>query len=150
LNQPARTARILILVGLLLQGVEVAVWFVEAVSATVPFERSVFVTLGSIGTCWLFLVYFLAYDLTSAGEFERAWTPTLVFAILSIVTLNILSGLLYLFAYLDLGKARSLELTPSAQLVPRPLATGSKVCPACQRANPLSAKYCRGCGFILG
>jgi zinc-ribbon domain len=151
LNQPARTAGILIIVGLLLQGVQVVWWFVAgAIGYGGWLPRWIFFALGVVGAVWLVLVYLLAYRPVHFGEYQKARTPTLAFAVLSILTLEILSGLLFILAYDNLGKARSLGLRTSAQVDPRPLATGSKVCPACHRENPLSATFCQACGFILG
>lgn len=151
MNQPARTARILIVVGLLLQTVQVAAWFVAAATSLGGgLPPWVFFTLGAGGASLLVLVYLLAYRPARIGEFEKARIPTLAFAVLSIVSLEILSGLLYLFAYWDLGKAQSPGPFSPAQVDPRPLATEAKICPACHRANPLSTTFCQACGFILG
>jgi hypothetical protein len=151
LNRSGKTARILIVVGLLLQTVQVAGWFVAgAISSGGLLPPWFLFALGGVGLVWLVLVYALAYRPARLGDFSKARTPTLVFAVLSLATLEILSGLLYIFAYEDLGKAQAPSPLTSAFADPRPLSSGSKVCPACHQANPLSTTFCQACGFILG
>jgi hypothetical protein len=150
-NQPARSARLLIAVGILLQAVQSAVWLVVgSISSGGLLPPWVYFTLGGVGIAWVLLVYGLAYRPLRAGEYAKARTPTLIFAALSLGTLEFFSGLLYIFAYEDLRKAQSPAPSALAGTGPRPLASRSKVCPACHRTNPTSTTFCQACGFLLG
>lgn len=116
------TAKTLILVGLILQlvfGLIFLIGFgvVAAVSATVgvfPIFALVWIIFGALGFIWLFLVWIFSYKPVSQGQYEQARTPTLVFAILSLVTLGIISFVLYLIAYIKLGDAIREAQTPPA------------------------------------
>ncbi|HLY76277.1 MAG TPA: hypothetical protein VKT21_00140, partial [Thermoplasmata archaeon] len=56
----------------------------------------------------------MCYKPVREGRYEQAKTPTLVFAILSLVTISIISGILYLIAYIKLGDAvREQQMPPS-------------------------------------
>jgi hypothetical protein len=135
--------------GLALQGIQVAVWFfVGAYFANGTFARDVYYVLGSVGVLWLVLVYLLSLRPIEAGAWERARTPTLVFAVLSVFTVALLSGLFYALAHHELGNAAKAAARPLPP--PTPVQTSSKVCPVCARANPLSTNFCQGCGFGLG
>jgi hypothetical protein len=151
LNHAARTARILIGVGALLQAAQAAAWLVAgALSSGGLVPAWAYFAFGGVGITWVLLVYGLAYRPLHAGEYARARTPTLILAALSLGTLEILSGLLYLLAYGELRKAQSPTPSASAGTGPKPLASESKLCPACHRTNPTSTTFCQACGFLLG
>ncbi len=102
------------------------------------------------GIVWALLIYLFAYRWLRVGEVARAKTPTLVFAILSIVTIGVLSGILLLVAYHSLDVAEEEARRPAGATPPTPLRTGSHVCAACGRLNGISDTVCSGCGLLLG
>jgi hypothetical protein len=111
----AGTAKTLILIGLILQALFVLIGFaVGALSLFFLFIGVVYLALAALGLVWLILVWMLSYSPVQAGRYEAARTPTLIFAILSIITLwSILPGILYLVAYIKLGDAvREQQMPP--------------------------------------
>lgn len=147
-----RSARILILIGLILQAIEVGVLvFLGLFLFLVPFLGTIVLSFALIGIAWLVLVYLFSYQRVKEGDYTGAKTATLVFAILSILTISLISGILYVVAYGELGTAEREQTGPSLPWQPpAPLMTGGKVCPICCRGNALSASFCQGCGFRLG
>jgi len=149
-SHSGNAAKILTLTGLALQAAQVGVWFlVGFYFSAEPTLRIISSFLGGIGILWLLLVYVLSYRRMATGDFAGARTPTLVFAVLSVFTVSLLSGLFYVLAYNELDGADPGRNRSQAMLQPTPIQFGSKVCPICTRANPLSTTYCQGCGFAL-
>ena len=153
------TARDLILVGLILDG------FGELVLLALGFSSwwfgLIFLGFAFIGFVWIFLVYLYAYESVRDGDYEGARRPTLIFGILSLLTLAIVPGILFLIAYAKLGNAIREEpglaaswdrppipsvgtpfLSPSAPGVPR-------YCTYCGRPGPAGATFCTSCGVWL-
>ncbi|MCI4352776.1 MAG: DUF973 family protein [Thermoplasmata archaeon] len=138
----ASTAKTLILVGLILQlifalvfliGLGALALFAASVGGFAVVIAGVYVALGAIGFVWFVLVWMLCYKPVTEGRYDSAKTPTLVFAILSIVTGGILSGILYLIAYIKLGDAvreqqmppqgyPGAPIAPSMPYAPQPMA----------------------------
>lgn len=113
------TAKTLILVGLIFQAIFALIFFfgvgllslvvalaaVGGAGAGAVLVAGIFVGLGLIGFVLLFLAYSMSYRRTRNGEYQAARTPTLVFAILSFLTVNIIAGILYIIGYVKLGDA---------------------------------------------
>jgi hypothetical protein len=115
------TAKTLILVGLILQLIFALIFliglgalaFVAAAFGVFPILAVVYISLGLLGFIFLFLVWMFCYKPVTEGRYEQAKTPTLVFAILSLITINIIAGILYLIAYIKLGDAvREQQMPP--------------------------------------
>jgi hypothetical protein len=149
-NTAGRTARTLILVGLGVQAVQVGYlsWLVLETRPT-GFLGDLIETFLAVGVVWLVLVYLLAYRPVDAGQYEAARVPTLAVAVLSIFSGSIVSGLLYILAYEELGKMIDPRGPVLLRAPPAPLVTASKVCPACGRLNSSATAFCQGCGFAL-
>lgn len=163
----AGTARILILIGLVLQAVEVAVLvLVGLVYVFFPIILAIiFLPLAVIGVIWIVLVYLFSYERVNRGDYAGARTPTLVFGILSLITFNLISGILYLVAFAEIGSAEREQAAmmqggfagaPTAWGAPPPssfppMAAGAptKYCPYCGRPNPAAGRFCQGCGAAL-
>jgi hypothetical protein len=115
------TAKTLILVGLIFQLIFALIFllalgalaFVAAVAGVFPIFAIVYIAFGVLGFIFLFLVWMLCYQPVRQGRYEQARTPTLIFAILSIITINLIAGILYLIAYIKLGDAvREQQMPP--------------------------------------
>lgn len=159
----ASTAKVLILIGLVLQAIEVAVLLLfSLVLVFVPVVGVlIFLPLAVLGIVWLILVYLYSYERVDRGDYAGARTPTLVFGILSLITLQIISGILYIVAFVVIGSAEN-ELalmrggypgTPPAwgPPTPAPFPPGAggaptRYCPYCGRPNPAVGRFCQGCG----
>jgi hypothetical protein len=126
----------------------------------IPFWSILFIAFGALAFVWLVLIWLLCYKPTKAGQYEQARTPTLVFMILSFITLNFLTGILLLIAYLKLGDAaRESQMPPTGGYYPgmptaaapayaappQPPATGTASSPA-TTAGPGSVPICPKCG----
>jgi len=117
------TAKTLILVGLIFQLI-FALLFLVAFGVSALFLASVgvfpvfavvWIAFGALGFVFLFLIWMLSYKPTSERRYEAARTPTLIFAILSLITINLIAGILYLIAYIKLGDAvREQQMPPQA------------------------------------
>jgi len=154
------TARTLILVGLIIDII------LEAILLGVGVLLLGYVIIGAvilgfaiIGLVWIFLVYVFSYSPVREGDYEGARTPTLVFAILSLITLSLIPGILFLIAYVKLGDAIREEpnVAPAWGTGPTapipsyaPASGGGKLCSHCGRTNPPTGLYCQGCGAPLG
>ncbi len=158
-NPSGETAGTLILIGLILQTIEVLIFVaVGLIFLIVPFLGAIVLVLAVIGIVWLVLVYVYSYQRTREGDYAGARTPTIVFAILTLLTLGIISGILYLIAYVKLGDAESAQVAPQFAPQPafpytpgNPAATpGGKFCTYCGRQNLATSKFCAGCGAALG
>jgi hypothetical protein len=159
----AGTAKVLIIVGLILQAIEVVVFTLLALGLAVFLIGIIFLPFAIIGIIWIVLVYLFSYRRVSDGDYEGARTPTLVFAILSLITFNLISGVLYIIGYVEIGTAIQQQATAQAQgaygtapnwgaapgaptLPPPPMTGASRVCSHCGRVNPATAQFCAGCG----
>jgi hypothetical protein len=153
------TAQTLILVGLILDVIlEAILLLVGLFFLIVPLVGAIILGLALIGLLWVFLVYLFSYQRVREGDYEGARTPTLVFAILSLLSVALIPGILFLIAYVKLGDAIREEpnaapawgapAAPAAPASPLPT-TGSKFCEHCGRANPAAGIYCQGCGAPL-
>lgn len=163
MSRTGRTAKILVLIGLGLQiAEELAVaWLTVGLLSAPPFSILVGFFL-AIGIVWLVLVYVFSYRRVAEGDFAGASAPTLVFAILSLLTLSLVSGVLYIVAYADLSKAEAEQRAavyggvpgwnpaalPSSSFVVA--APGTMFCPRCGQPRPASARFCPTCGNQLG
>jgi hypothetical protein len=112
----ASTAKTLIFVGLILQALFVLIGIVVGLASLLFFFIGVvYLAFAALGLLWLILVWMFSYTPVRAGRYEAAKTPTLIFAILSIITLfGILPGILYLIAYIKLGDAVREQQMPPA------------------------------------
>jgi hypothetical protein len=112
----ASTAKTLLLVGIILQAIFVLIGLVlGAIYAVIfPFIGIFYLAVAVLGLVWLILIWMLSYNPVRAGRYDAARTPTLIFAILSIITLfGIIPGVLYLIAYIKLGDAiREQQMPP--------------------------------------
>lgn len=159
----AGTAKVLILIGLILQAIEVAVLLVLGLFLIfVPFVGVfIFLPLAGIGILWIVLVYLFSYERVTQGDYAGAATPTLVFGILSLITLQLISGILYIVAYVEIGSGeRELALArtgypgapptwgapPPSAFPPGAAGAPPKYCPYCGRPNPAVSRFCQGCG----
>lgn len=151
------TAGTLVLVGLVLQIVEVVVLFaLGLVFLIVPILGGLALALAVVGIVWVLLVYALSYQRIRVGDYRGAETPTLVFAILALLTGSLVSGILYIVAYAKLGDAqretRGAQLpwgapaAPYASYAARP---GERPCSLCGQLAPSGAAFCAGCGSRL-
>lgn len=148
--EAVQSARQLLLAGLILQVVQVGFFFgVAYYLSRTQFFGSILFYLGAIGIVWLALVYVLAYRPARSGDIDAAKTATLVFGVLSIFTVSVIPGLLYVFAYHEMGNAQAANSIPRPLVAPRPLAGGVRACVVCGRANPEGTTFCQGCGFGL-
>jgi hypothetical protein len=102
----AETACTLLQIGLVLQGIAFLVllglglFFLFA-----PFVAEIVLFLAFLSFVWLLVVYVFSYARTRDGDYEGARTPTLVFGVLSLVTGGIVSGILFIVAYVEIGAA---------------------------------------------
>jgi hypothetical protein len=96
---------------------------------------------GALGLIWLILVYLFSYLPARDGSYEAARTPTLVFTILSFLTLSIIPAILYLIAYVKLGDAVREVATPPPSLAPR-----MQVCLKCGSVRQGPGAFCANCG----
>ncbi|MGC2288888.1 MAG: hypothetical protein WA688_03415, partial [Thermoplasmata archaeon] len=117
----ASTAKTLILVGLILQLIFALLFlFVFGLTAVFlatfgvfPIFAVIYIAFGVLGFIFLFLVWTFSYKPVQQGRYEQAKMPTLIFAILSLITINIIAGVLYLIAYIKLGDAvREQQMPP--------------------------------------
>ncbi len=116
----ASTAKTLILVGLIFQLIFAILFllvlgviaFLAAAVGVFSIIAVFYVIIGLIGFIFLFLIWTLCYKPVREGRYEAARTPTLIFAILSLITVNIIAGVLYLVAYVKLGDAVREQQTP--------------------------------------
>ncbi len=170
------TAKTLILVGLILQlifafiyvfAIGAAALVVASFGVGFPVFAVAFLAFGALGFVWLILVWMLSYRPVTEGRYEQARTPTLIFAILSFVTLNIIPAVLYLIGYIKLGDAvREQQMPPPgyagapqmatpmavpppgyAPVAPMaaaaPAAPAAPVCPRCGRPATFVPQYNR-------
>lgn len=156
----AGTARTLILVGLILDIIfEVILLLVGLLFLIVPFLGAIVLGLAVIGFVWIALIWAFSYQRVQEGDYAGARTPTLVFAILSLITFAIIPGILFLIAYVKLGDAlqESAPAAPAWGAPPTPSfpipsagpAAGARFCSHCGRANSGTGGFCQGCGAPL-
>lgn len=100
------TAQVLILIGLILQIATVLILFgVAAFFSFVPIFGGIVLVAAILGLIFVILVYIFSYARARDGDYDGARTPTLVFGILSLISLGLISGILYIVAYAKLGDA---------------------------------------------
>jgi hypothetical protein len=148
-NTPSgQTAKTLILVGLVLQALFVLVAIGAGLLFLIVFIGIFFLIAGFFGLIWLLLVYVFSYRRASDGDFEGARTPTLVFAILSFLTLSLIPAILYLIAYVKLGDAvREVSSVPPPGPYPSPPGSSSYLAPQAMQA-PSRVQVCLKCGSV--
>lgn len=153
------TAETLILVGLILQFIEELIVIVLALLfATVPVLGLLALLLAGVGVLWLALVYFFSYRPAREGDYEAAQTPTLLFGILSLISVSLISGILYIIAYAKLGEATAPPSGPAYAYAgtypygppPVPATALPRFCTRCGTAGLTGAAFCRACGAALG
>jgi len=159
-NASGDTAKTLVLVGLILYIIGVVVLaLLGFLLLILTVVGGILLVFAIIGFVWVALVWIYSYDRIREGDYEGARTPTLVFAILALITLGIIPGVLWLIAYVKLGDALR-EATaytpawaapnPAPPLSPAPSPTpGGVFCSHCGRPNPPTGLFCQGCGAPL-
>jgi hypothetical protein len=146
----AQSAKILILIGLILQVVETSVLLAFGFFVIViPIFAFFVFPFALIGILWLVVVYLFSYRRTSDGNYEGAQAPTLVFGILSLLTFSIVSGILYLIAYGELGTAVHQAYRPPGFWGAPPSNPGARYCGRCGQMNPPYHSFCGTCGTQL-
>ncbi len=162
------TAKTLILVGLIFQAIFALVFFfglglLSLAVALAAFTGAgagavvlagTFLVLGLIGFILLYLAYSMSYRRTRNGEYQAARTPTLIFAILSFLTVNIIAGILYIIGYVKLGDAvrEQTQQAAAASGMPTgigytPTASSPPMAPSPGAApSPATAPNCPKCG----
>ena len=161
-NRAAETAKTLILVGILLYIIgDVILLLAGVIFLFAPFFGAFLLGAAAIGFVWIALIWVFSYDRVRNGDYAGARTPTLIFAILSLLSLGIIPGILFLIAYLKLEDAGREAVSPAAWSAtpspplpsapggPAPVA-GQRFCSHCGRANPSTGAFCQGCGAPLG
>lgn len=163
-GRSADTAATLILVGLILQIVTVLILFVlSAVLSSFPIVGGLVLLAAIVGLIFVILVYIFSFVRAREGEYEQARAPTLVFGILSLISLGLISGILYIIAYVKLGDAAD-EEEPTGEaarvlyggvpqespaLLYSPPSTPTPAFPAASRSSPSSPSgtvFCTNCG----
>ncbi len=163
-SRSGETAKTLILIGLILDLIGEAILLaVGALFLAVSVFGGLLLGVAAIGLLWVILVWVFSYARVREGDYQGARTPTLVFAILSLISFALIPGVLFIIAYAKLGDAISESVgTPpawSVQPTPpiptpvataTPLASASRFCSHCGRANSATSGFCEGCGAPLG
>lgn len=101
----------------------------------------------------ILFAFFFSFRRIQRGDYAGAQTPTLVLGVLSILTLNIISGALFLIGYAKLGDAiRERQPPTPAPVFQSTMAPGTMVaCKGCGRVFPVGAfSFCPNCGQKLG
>lgn len=150
-NSSGETALLLILIGLILQFAFVLVFFfIVGIAFIIPIFGAILLAFALLALLFVGLVYFYSYRPTKEGDYSGAKTPTLVFAILSLLVLSIVPGVFYLIGYvklIDAEEEASREIVASYASRPsdaRPSA-GEAPTPAFSGATA-TARYCGNCG----
>jgi hypothetical protein len=161
ISPSGQTAKTLILVGLILQGIFVLILLGVGALFLIVFIGIFILAAAFLGLVWLILVYLFSYRPASDGNYEAARTPTLVFMILSFLTFSLIPAILYLIAYVKLGDAVREAATPMPlqaqyqapyqapywQAPPPPGASGQvQVCLKCGTVRQGTGAYCPHCG----
>jgi hypothetical protein len=166
-SRSADTAETLILIGLIFQGITLLVLVgVGLYLLIIPVLGEIVLFLAFLALIWFILVYVYSYQRTVHCYYEDARTPTLVFGILSLITGGIISGILYIVAYLKLGDAADQEEEESRRVLsyraaasaedaarPRPTYSLANPAPFIPSATPPSSSpvasgsnFCSSCG----
>lgn len=158
-SESGDTAKTLILVGLILDIIGAVVLLLIGLFILIfPLLGEILLGLALIGLVWVVLVWLFSYRRVVEGDYEGARTPTLVFAILSLVTFGLIPGILFLIAYIKLGDAirEGRVATPAwgapyPPFQPQPPApgAGARFCTYCGAPGPASGAYCQNCGAPL-
>jgi hypothetical protein len=121
-GRSGETAGTLILIGLIFQIVSFLILLgVGFFLLIIPILGGIVLFLAFVSLIWLLLVYIFSYVPARNRDFEDARTPTLVFGILTLISGGIISGILYIVAYVKLGDA--LDEAPAPTAAPRATAT---------------------------
>lgn len=143
------SARTLVAAGIGLQAAQVGAFFLFAFYITPHGSQAlIYVVLALLGLAWLALAVALVYRPLRAGHVVRARSAALVFAILSLFTISILPGLMYILAHHEM-RAHVASDPPRPLGTARPLEGGLKTCSMCGRANPPASTFCQGCGLVV-
>lgn len=140
-----QTAKTLILVGLILQALGVLILLGIGFLLLIVFIGLFFLAAAFLGLIWLILVYLFSYRPTQEANYESARTPTLVFTILSFLTLSLIPAILYLIAYVKLGDAVREVTSPTPSQAP-PGTTRMQVCLKCGSVREGTGAFCQHCG----
>jgi hypothetical protein len=142
-----QTAATLILIGLVLQAIEVAILlFIGLLLLFFPIVAFFVIAFGAIGVAWVALVWGFSYTPTKEGNYGGARTATLVFGILSLLTLGVISGILYIIAYVKLGDAEREANPAPAGWGSVPYSPNVRYCSTCGRPNTALGAFCPYCG----
>jgi hypothetical protein len=104
----------------------------------------------------LYVAYAYSYERIQRGEYSEARAPTLVLGIVSLITFNLISGVLYLVGYAKLGDAMREQqgYAPgfaTAYLPPPSAPVAQVACPGCGRVYTQGQfGFCPGCGRKMG
>jgi len=155
----ADTARTLILVGLIVDLVLelVLLAVIGLFFLVIPILGAIALAIVLLGFVWIVLIWALSYQRVVRRDFEGARTPTLVFAVLSLLTGAIIPGVMFLIAAFKLDDAveESRRALPAWGAAPPPVPSAPTAgpvhyCSWCGRAGPPAATFCQGCGSRLG
>jgi hypothetical protein len=164
-GRSGETAQTLIFIGLIFQLVSFLILLgVGFFLLVIPILGGIVLFLAFISLIWLLLVYMFSYAPAINRDFEDARTPTLVFGILTLICGGIISGILYIVAYVKLGdaldeeQARAAAPRPAATALPyaaparfayspgTPVPPSAAVTPPTSTPIPPSSYYCSNCG----
>ena len=143
-----RTAKTLILVGIILQALLVLVAFGVGFLLLIVFVGLLFLIAAVFGLIWLLLIYIFSYRPTSDGDYEGARTPTIVFAVLSLLTLSLIPGILYLIAYVKLGDAIGEVRSFQANMPGAPGSVSNPYLSSQAAQNSSRVQVCLKCGSV--
>ncbi len=107
ISPAADTARVLVLIGIVLEAIFVFIFLgLGALFLLVSAVLGGFLLVaGVIGLLILYLVYAFTYVRIRDGNYAGARTTALIWAILALVTLSIITAILFFVAYYKLGQA---------------------------------------------
>jgi hypothetical protein len=158
-SRSGETAQTLILVGLIIDIVAEAIVVAIALLIVSAGFSGLLLGFAVIGFVWIALVWVFSYQRVREGDYERARAPTLVFSILSFLTLALIPAILFLIAYVKLGDAlqEAPRGSPAWGTVPTapplsfaaPVPASTRYCSHCGRASSGTAAFCEGCGAPL-
>ena len=159
-NPSGDTARTLILIGLIFDFLGEIILLILGIYIVIVgflvFALGVaLLVLAILGFVWMALVWAYSYERTRKGDYAGARAPTLVFGVLSLLSLALIPGILFLVAYAKLGDAvgerRELDLVTAGSRPARgPASAGRRNCPHCGFVDPPAHLPCPGCGQVNG
>lgn len=101
-----RTATLVILIGLVFEGLEALVLVTFSFYAIFfPYYGLYYLILAGFAVLWVILVYAFAYLPTSRGYYAQSRMFVLIIAILCLITLSLLPAILYFIGYAQIGTA---------------------------------------------